>query len=326
MAIKLFIDHELDRSGKGKFLTRLVPELKKLGVKIVDFEQANLILGVNKFRKNVTRDKKRRIKDHKKRILRIDGIHTAKTKRNIWANRIVKEDSLRSKAIIWQSKFCRKMWKGAMKIRCKKEFVIFNGADPKDYENIEPAKSDYLKNIIMSSKFRSSPDRYYKRLRRMWEIAIHYNSIMSGNTCFWIAGETEGCHKHWPQDDRVIFLGHLKEKKLKPYLKMADVMMNLSWGSWCDNSLIEGICAGCIPISGNQGGNAEVTKACKGIVVDIDKEIKPKYVGFKPPKIEEQRVFEGIDQAFRLSPEINVEPIHIKNIAKQYKKVFEAVL
>jgi len=54
MAIKLFIDHKLDASGKGKFLTRLVPELKKLGVKIVDFEQANVILGVNKFRKNVT--------------------------------------------------------------------------------------------------------------------------------------------------------------------------------------------------------------------------------------------------------------------------------
>jgi len=84
--------------------------------------------------------------------------------------------------------------------------------------------------------------------------------------------------------------------------------------------------AGCIPISSNQGGNAEFVKKCNGIIVDIDREIKPKYMRLKPPKINEQRVFEGIDQAFRLSPEINIEPIHIKNIAKQYKEVFEAVV
>ncbi|MCP4651118.1 MAG: glycosyltransferase [PVC group bacterium] len=324
--MKIYLDHKIDESGKMKFMQVLIPELKKLGVKFSDYKKADLILGINKFRTGVTDDKHRKIKDKKKRVLRIDGIHFEKSKRNRWGNRVVKEDALRANAIIWQTEFCRDMWKKIMNIRNKKEVVIFNGRDPDDYKNVTPIKSAYKRNVVLCSKWFAGKHRYNKRLHKMWEIAWTYVSS-TRDTCFWILGETNGTERNWQKNERIKFVGHLPEDEVKQYLKMADVYLHLSWFSWCDNSLIEAICAGCIPIVSNVGGNAEIAECCNGIVLNLDKPIKAKLMkNVKPPEIEIKPALEAIDQAFEKPPELHIPGVHIKNIAKEYYEVFKEVL
>jgi glycosyltransferase involved in cell wall biosynthesis len=329
MGIKLYYDHPLGDSGKEKFLIRMVKPLKDLGVSIVeDYKKSDIIIGCNKFRARIKKGKHRKKTDNIPRVLRLDGIHYELTKRNKWANRIVKEDADRANAIIWQTNFCKKAWKKIMGIKNKNEFTIFNGANPEDYvpPNNEGIKSPYKKNVILLSKWYSGEHRWNKRLIEMNTIA--YNYVFGENdVCFWILGETNSLEEKFAKHERIRYLGHLPEKEVRKYLRMADVMLHLSWFSWCDNSLVEAICAGCVPITNNIGGNAEVNECANGIIVDIDKPFKQKMMkSTKPPDFDYKPVFEALDQAFDNPPRIYVPGVHIKNIAKEYYEVFRKVL
>jgi len=328
--ISLFIDHKLDESGKGSFLTRMVPHLKELGVKIVeDYKKADLILSVNKFRAGIIQNKYRKKTDNIPRILRIDGIHYEKSRRNRWANLVVREDALRANGIIWQTNFCKIAWKKILKIKNKNEFTIFNGANPEDYvpPHNKGIESIYKKNVIMLSRWHSGSHRWNKRLKEMHEIAIEYAN-KTDDVCFWVLGETNGIEKNFLDEyGHVKYMGHLPPNEVKQYLRMADVMLHLSWFSWCDNSLVEAICAGCVPITNNIGGNAEINECANGIIVDIDKPFKQKMMkSTKPPEFEIKPVLDALNKAFEYPPRIYIPGVHIKNIALEYYKAFKEVL
>ena len=266
--MKYFIDHDLDKSGTGKFLNRLVPALDRLGAELVDFKHADLVLGVNKFRTQVSKDKKRKIKYKKKKVLRLDGLHFPKKKRDMWSNNVIRQDTERSDAIIFQSEFCKMMWKGIMGVNCKQEHVIFNGANPADYT--ESIESPHPHNVIMCADWRKGPERAYKRLKDSLKLA---EKCATEDMGFWIAGVGDKA-----DNPNVHCLGYVEEKELRKYLKMADVMLCISHHSWCDNAFVEGVCAGCFPIVGNQGGNTEIAKRCGGIVMELDKLVPAKRI------------------------------------------------
>ena len=317
--IKLFIDHNLDSSGKGKFLTRLVPELEKLGVKITNYKDSNVVLGVNKYRTGVSKDKHRTIKDKKKRILRVDGIHLLNTKRNRWANRVVKEDGMRSDAIIWQTKFCRDMWYGIMKMKCKREYVIFNGAEK--INDRLPVITSCTQNVLMCAKWLKGRDN--KRLPEMLQIADEYTKI-NKDVCFWVAGEY---FIKPPKNDRIVMLGRIEERELQRYILMCNCMLFLAHYDWCPNSVVEAEVRGCPVIASNNSGVAEIAS----IILDLDKPIKPKMMKkYKPPPVDHKKVFEAINNALVIPDTlINIlqkEELLIENTAKQYFKVFKDVL
>lgn len=312
--MKYFIDHDLDKSGKGKFLNRLVPALDKLGAKLVDFKHADLVLGVNKFRTKVSKDKKRKIKYKKKKVLRLDGLHFSKTNRDMWANNVIRQDTERADALIFQSDFCRGMWKGIMGVKCKREYIIFNGANPADYT--ESIESPHAHNVIMCADWRK---RLYKRFKDSLKVA---EMCATKDIGFWIAGADNKV-----DNPNVHCLGYIEEGELRKYLKMADVILCVSHHSWCDNAFVEGICAGCFPIVGNQGGNTEIARKCGGAIMNIDKLVPAKRIPLKPPPIDRDLVVSTVQGFFKFTPpKINIEPIHIDTIAKQYKKVFDEVV
>lgn len=327
--MRIFIDHSLDFSGKGNFLRRMAPHLEALSVKIVDdYKKSDLILSVNKYHVGIKGKKSRKLTDNIPRILRIDGLHYEKNRRNVWANKRTVEDAQRANGIIWQTNFCKKAWKKILGIKNKNEFTIFNGANPEDY--VPPncvGIEGYEKNVIMLSKWWAGEHRYNKRLREMYKIAMKYTKDRK-DVCFWILGD--------PHDENlsvfggnsyVRFVGHKPEKEVRKYLRMADVMLHLSWFSWCDNSLVEAICAGCIPITNNIGGNAEINECANGIIVDIDKPFKQKMMkSTKSPDFDIKPVFDALDRAFNDPPKIYIPGVHIKNIALEYYKAFKEVL
>ena len=316
--MKLYIQYKFKDCGKSKFLQRLIPELEKLGVQCsFESKKPDVALILTRFRDDIPKCPK---------VIRIDGIPILSHQRDKWVvKKKIGAHVNKCQAIIYQSHFAQTMVNAIMKPKVKKQYVVWNGASPEEFD-VEPNKSDYEKNIIICSKWYSGEHRPWKRLREMWEVAVHYVNSRSPNTCFWIIGEIGGLEKDWPTHDRIKFTGYLPNNELKHYLKMGDIMLHLSWFSWCDNALIEAIHAGCYPITNNVGGNPEFVKACGGMALEIDEPIKAermkKYI---PPKFNIDTVMNAIDDVFITRPMTTTEPIHIKNIAKQYYDIFKKV-
>jgi len=318
VAIKLYIQtkkEKLGGTGKHKFLQRMIPYLEDLGVKCqFSSKGADVTLGIGHYRD----------KTKVPAILRLDGIHLDSIKkynyRNYWANCQIRGSIWKSNAVIFQTEFCRRIIKGMITDKIKKEYVIYNGANPKDYE-VEPMESEYPNNVILSARWKSGKLRRSKRLKPMLEIASQYCK-MRNDVCFWVAGDTDIDLGH----SRIKMLGYVKEPELRRYLKMADVMLYLAWAEWCPNAVVECLIAGTPVICANGNGVEEIVKGC-GTICVFDKPMEAKAVKkIKPPTVDEKMVFAALD--CRLKDKKRVEPhwLHVEEIAKQYYQVIKDVL
>ena len=316
MAIKLYIQYDKqNRSGKGKFISRLWPELEKLGVK-VQWEQAgaDIALGLTRWREKTRIPK----------VLRLDGIHLIGSKHHRWNNKRIKKSMQKADAVIYQSAWGKYMIENRFDIK-PKSYVIHNGADPEQYKKtmlVQP----WPKNVIMSAKWVSRDDRRQKRLPDMVAIAWEYIKLHD-DVCVYIAGKNNlPNYRH----ERMVNLGYLEEQGLQEWLSYCDVMLNLAWWDWCPNAVVEAICAKCIVVGSDKTGVGELIKLCGGVPLNLDAPISPtaEFPDNRPPSFDYSKVIAGLDAAFRYSRkiEVNPEPLDIRNIAQKYKRVFEDVL
>jgi len=313
--MKVHCQYEPNQSGKGKFLGRLIPALKRIGVTVVfDPKGADLTLSFTRFRQKTSDMPK---------VLRIDGVHLVDTKRTDWSNKRIMKSVKKADAVIWQSQISKDFGRGILGV-APKDYIIFNGADPKEFD-VEPVSSGYPNNVILSAKWSARDDRRLKRLKPMHEIALEYVKSHE-DTCFWIAGKTDGKEAEWEQHERVKWLGLLDSATLATYLKMADVVLHLARYDWMPNSVVEAVCAGCYPICNNGGGHGECAKACNGTVLEIDEPLKVgKIASCKPPPFDHKIVIEALERVLRDRPPVDSSCLHIDQIAIQYKKVFKDV-
>lgn len=305
--MKVFLDYKLNDSGKGKFLQRLIPALERIGVKIVD-KNYDIVLGVNRWRNKFNCPK----------ILRIDGVHFWDNDKSNWKNDRVLKSMKQADAILWQSEFSKRMVSGLFSFKAKKEVIIFNGADPKDY-NIEPLKSPYKYNILISGRFKS---RRHKRFKEMSRIAYKY--VQSNpDACFWIAGKFD---IQYVSHERIKHLSYVEESKLRQIIRSCDVMLNLAWFDWCPNAVIEAMVAG-VPVICSNGTGVEEIVGKNGTVLNLDKRLEPVRIAKnRPPEIDEKPVLDALDYHYKNKIIPDISKIHIDVIAKKYKEAFEYVL
>jgi len=314
--MKVFIQYDKNDTGKGQFLSRLERAIAKIGVTF-EYDSplgCNVTLSFTHWRKPCSLPS----------VLRIDGIHLHLTKNVEWRNEQIGKDIKDADAVIWQSKFCYDIVGGLLGVG-KKNYTIFNGMDPADYDSVVSAQSPYRRNIVFSAKWRNKTregERYFKRYKDSAKIARDYTE-MDQNTCAWILGNTPD-QKY--ASERVVYTGWLEPQQVKAYLKMADCVVHIPYFDWCPNSVVESLCAGCYGIVGNSGGQAEFVGKY-GTVVQIDKRVKPKMVNaVDVPKIDRGLVIHAIADYFRDMPRVVLNPeIHIDYVAARYKEVFDAV-
>lgn len=310
--MNIFIQYKKSHSGKYKFLSRLIPELEKLGMKIAKKEKnADVALGLVKWREKIKIP----------RVLRVDGIYLVKGERNEWINKVIKKSIKQSHAVIFQSKFSKRIVNKFLKVKPKREYVIYNGDNPDYYTGLNPVDKEYEKNIILSAHW-GSHTRSTKRLNEMLDIAREY--VKNKDICFWIAGKTKMANNDNPQ---IKFLGNLPEKSLARYLISADVMLNIAWYDWCPNAVVEALVAGTPVICSNGSGVEEIVKG-HGVILELDKPVKAKKLhSHYAPKIDYNIVWKALDDFFKNKTAYKPPTeLYISNIAKQYKQVFEDVL
>lgn len=287
--MKVFIDYKLNETGKGKFLRRLIPALKKLGVKTRFKEKGcDVALGISRWRTDIKIPK----------VVRVDGIHLIENKKNDWKNKRIKKGIKKANAVIYQSKYAQKKVKKYFKLKDKKEFVIFNGANPDDYKE----SFNIRINVISSAKWcHRNRYRKHKRLDTVIEVAERMPDVN-----FYVAGRLIDKHKN---TDNLTFLGQLEEKELRKYLRTANIMLYPATIDWMPNSVIEALCAGCPVVCRAGHGVAEVVKVCGGKITNSTDEMVL-----------------AIKDLLENPIVVNTDPIHIDTIALQYKKAFERVL
>jgi len=306
--MKLYIDYKINDSGKGKFLARLIPCLENLGVKCsFDDKEADVALGVRRWRSKLKMPK----------VLRVDGIHMSKDKTTYYKNNLTKNSIKKSNAVIWQSRFCKDIIIRAFKLKPKKDFVIFNGANPDDY-NVKSIIIDNKKHVIMSARWK---DRPWKRLKDCVKVAKEVRK--HEDIIFLIAGKVNSTIN----ESGIKTLGYLNEEILRRYLVGSDAMLNLSYYDWCPNAMVEALCAGVPVVCNNASGAKELIDPESCEVVNCDSERKSKIRNRdKPPHVDPVTVSEALLRVLHSGKRANVPHLHIETIAQQYKTAFESVL
>lgn len=228
--MKLFIDYDINNSGKGKFLQRLIPALDKIGVESsFKNKDCGVALGISRWRN----------KPDLPRALRVDGIYLdGDDKRDRWVNEEIAKSIKKSDAVIFQSEFAKKMVTKHLNPKIKKDYVIYNGANPEDYE-VEKIDTGFETNVISSAKWCNRHG--LRKSKGLKDTIARMLELKDEKTGLFIAGEVpEKYHV-----DGIKFLGHLQEPELRRWLKTCETMVYMAQYDWCANALVEAIVAGC---------------------------------------------------------------------------------
>ena len=307
--MKLYIEYSPNESGKGKFISRLVPELEKLGVKVsYKPEGCDISLCLTRFR----------TKFKGPRVLRVDGIHLVQSKKTIWNNERVKKCINKADAVIWQSDFCRNTAKRVLGVKPKKEYRIYNGASPDEFFK---HTNHYYPTVLIFGNF---ADRKHKRLKEMLELAERINSS-NKKLCWEVAGNIdEEFKKKLPKVDYVNYRGHIGRDAIRLLLSRCRLVLDLQTAAWCPNVVVEALVAGC-PVVGCKGaGNEELIGYSGALVYDEPPTRMMK--NEKYYKLDIDKVAETVMEELDRKREFERPDLYIDNIAKQYLKVFEEAL
>jgi len=320
--MNVYVEYDLkNQSGKGKFIQRLTREWDKMGVKYSGSpEGCTVRLALTRFR---TQSKL-------PTVLRIDGSHNefnleyakyklskkeAKKKLE-WKNHLVAENIKKAKAVIWQSKFCKREGRKTFGVKPRKDYVVFNGTDPADYG--ARCAGSTIRKVLMMAKWAYRP---HKRLKEMVAIAREYKS-KDATVEFHIYGTNDFGDLGVPW---IINHGQTEEADLRKALPTFDCMLNLAYYDWCPNAVVEALVAGVPVICANGTGVEEIVKDC-GICVNIDTEPHDIVRRIQPPPFDPAPVYKALDDV--LFSEIVFPPachLYIADIAKKYLEVLKDV-
>lgn len=306
--MKIFIEYEKgNQSGKGHFIERLARQWDKMGIPYsYESKGCDVRLALIKFRTECNLPT----------VLRLDGAHNEahmNEKKQVWKNTLCSGFIKKSKAVIWQTEFCRKMGHIVFHNKPKKEYVIFNGADPDEFLPREP-KLD----VVISAYWKERP---HKRLKEMIDVAVVYTK-QHPEVRFHVLGDAP----YKIDNPNIIYHGHVDLDKMKIIFSKCKCMLNICYADWCPNAVVEALVAGLPVICTANHGVSEIVKN-SGIIVDIDDPIDKKhfYRAMNKPIKNIQPVYDALDQIL-FTDFIFPKPEHlyIENIAKQYYDAIKA--
>jgi len=295
-------------TGKSKFVCRLIPALREQGIEVTEKDEpCDISLHIGRVRHK---------SKAKKNILRLGPAHIS-THENYKKLNKEKAKSLKGiDGVVYQSRFSRKVCRKFIgKPKCP-DAVIFNGADPKEFD-VEPAESEFKRNFLAST-------RKWLPQKRLKEIEKAFMLANISDSCLFVCGDTMGHDSPTPFDgDTVIrHLGIKDSHALARLYKLCDAMIHMVYIDACPNSVVEAMVAGCPVICGDQGGIMEFVWGNGWIIPEKPYDFNPTNL-LKPPKIKVEHLADVMKPHYASSP---VPHLHIDNIAKQYIKFFEKIL
>lgn len=302
-------------TGKGFFTNRLYKAMKEMGVDVTNDKNAKVDICLHIGRVHFKAKAK-------KNILRCGPACIDKNDNYKKRNKAKWDSVKKVDGIVYQSEYSKKIYHKLVGKRKIPETVIFNGADPKEFD-VEQWPSDYKYNFLASTR-KWIPQKRLKDTIRMFERAEIEDS------CLWICGNTLGW-KYKGCPDNVKFLGPTKQKDLARLYKLCDGLLHFVWVDACPNTVVESLVAGCPVLCTNAGGTCELIWANKGTWSEClrwdDMVYSPVDLSH-PPKMDltkSRGIFGFCWTWWRDRLRADASSLHIQNIAQQYLKFFEEV-
>lgn len=298
------------KTGKGRFCQRLVKAWREMGINITEYPKAKADVALHIGRMNYH-------SKARKQVLRVGPacINTNMNWRKI--NHEKASSVKKAAAIIYQSKYSKKIYHKLVCHPDKPETIIYNGADPRDYG--VTAEYDYYKyNFLASTRVWISQKRLKQTIRAYLESDIPNSRLV-------VCGDSCGLNKKYKSIKNVYFHGPADDNYITAYYDICTAMIHLTYIDACPNSVVEAQVAGCPVICTDQGGTKEVLRYGK---ILPDKPFKYSPVNLdKPPKIDRELLIQAMNEATTWKFDKNLAAdLHIDNIARQYIKFFEQVL
>ena len=324
MKIRIKLKHDkwdCSKTGKGKFITSLIPELKTLGCEITDSldDQVDIDFQIARWHYKPV--------NCKKTVLRIGPSHVDKRKNHKWLNARKYEAVKNCDGLIYQSKFGKKMVDKFIGKPTGISTIIFNGAKIDD--TVKPYHAVQEKYNFLAST------RTWLKQKRLGYIIRAYRQAAIPDSCLWIAGEIprlegkggEYKQDYWPVDKmRIARLGNVGDDVLKNLYKSCDAMIHMVWLDCMPNSVCEAIAGGCKILCNNVAGTKEVVKPSGGLVMRTEPKWKQTIVNTEqPPSIDVKMLAYGMKEILK-RPEPKRDHVDIRNIARQYYEFFNEVL
>ncbi len=297
--------------GKSLFCNKLARVFKKQGITIIDDINAYADVSINVIR---IKHQKSRI-----RILRLDGIWHDTGKNYKQKNLSIKNDLLRSDAVVYQSQYAKQMADKYLGKANKPTAVIFNGSEIQKYQQHK------TNHFITFSKWRP-----HKRLQDTIK-----SFLLAGipNCKLMIAGDYQnsgmsqeqfGKYIHHPS---IVYIGNVDQKMLTHYLQSAIGSIHLCWFDACPNSVVEALCQNVPVITNNVGGTRELVEPSGGYICGIDKPYDMNPVDlYHPPKMKHQLVANAIWKCYEERPKVLNDHLDIEKIAEQYLTFIKGLL
>ena len=318
MKIRIKLSHEkwdTSLTGKGKFILRLIPELKKLGCEITDDinEPVDVDFQISRWHYKPTKCKKT--------VLRIGPAHVDSAKNHKWLNSRKAKAIKRADGVIFQSKFGRKMVKNFIAKPKGLSTVILNGAPVGEYKNGGTEEAAHVYNFLAST-------RIWKKQKRLMHIKKGFLEACIPSSCLWIAGDDnrQPGEERFDNDICIKRIGPCDDNMLLDLYTTCDALIHMVWLDCCPNQVVEALAGGCKVICNNAAGTKELVEPSGGIVLDTEKKWNKQPVKTEcPPTASKELIAWGLKEILKKDPP-KTDHIDIKNIAKQYYDFFRKVL
>ena len=246
-------------------------------------------------------------------IHRVDGVYFDLDKSGrTGMNNKIKNVIKKCDAVIYQSKFSRKISRGVLGVVKKRSEIIYNGCDHNNFIGMFHDKFGYKKMLIACAR--------WNHLKRPRSIARGFIEANLDDTVLVMIGriKREDCIIH----PNIKYVGQLKPLDVSQYYACCDGVIHISRLDACPNAVVEALCAGKPVLSNNVGGTPELVKD-DGIIIDIDPICK--YKSFKmgnPDKVSPFIISQGIQDLISRDWAVKREDLYIGNVAKQYYDYF----
>ena len=307
--MKLWMQVNLNHSGKAKFAKLLAHHLKPYGIDTVFGrdgikKKMDVVMGFSKFTGHAP---------GAKHILRLNGVNIINCKESRWRNGKIRQSILMANQVIWQSAFAQRFGR---ELLCKPscpEFVIHNGSLCTPLKGLnQPGQS-----VLVVGKWMKNPHLIHKR----WKELIHViESYHRKDVRFNLCGVCEFSPPKQPN----VLVQHVDEpKKMFTMMKDSTVMLNISCYDACPNAVVEALVSG-LPVICNTGDGTEELVGKSGTVIDTGRP-KPKLINkFRFKRFDVAEWHAALDHWIDNPKRVRRNDLHITTIAKEYAKVIKA--
>ncbi len=304
--LRIYLDQRFKASSSGPqmFMSRLLETLEKEHKVEFTSKKAHIALGV------IFRNKRSGCKS----IIRVDGCYYNQAYSSSGMNRGIASSIRKSDGVIYQSKFSKRLCEKILEVKASKYVIIPNGVSQKWISSVEPAKFSEENVFVAVAKWRNS-----KRPRSIIKAFLESDIP---NSKLIMVGKYQKGFKH----PRLSFVGKKSAKEVVSYIKGAKALVHICMIESCSNAVVEALSAGIPVVCNNIGGTPELVGS-DGIVVDLDKKFKFRFINKKNvDNVDREKLMEGMKRVLSTKWNIKRPDLDIKKTAQKYYEFFMSVL